>query len=63
VRSPNAILRKEIDGKVIVRTGAFNPWGNIGLICGTDPDDWFTIPSTVMPSAYRERRLRMVRQP
>ncbi|GAC1466770.1 MAG: D-ribose pyranase [Chloroflexota bacterium] len=49
--------------KVIVRTGAFNPWGNVGLICGTDPDDWFTIPGTVMPSAYRERRLRMGRQP
>ncbi|HZS87875.1 MAG TPA: D-ribose pyranase [Chloroflexota bacterium] len=47
--------------KVIVRTGAFNPWGNIGLICGTDPDDWFAIPGTVMPPAYRERRARMGR--
>lgn len=50
------------DAKVIVRTGAFNPWGNIGLICGTDPDDWFAIPGTVMPQAYRERRTRMGRE-
>ena len=47
--------------KVIVRTGAFNPWGNIGLICGTEPDDWFAMPGTVMPEAYRERRARMRR--
>jgi D-ribose pyranase len=45
--------------KVIVRTGAFNPWGNIGLICGTVPDEWFQIPGTVMPQAYQERRERM----
>ena len=48
--------------KVIVRTGAFNPWGNIGLICGTDPDDWFAIPGTVMPRSYHERRARMGRE-
>lgn len=47
--------------KVIVRTGAFNPWGNIGLICGTDPDAWFALPGTVMPEAYRQRRARMGR--
>jgi D-ribose pyranase len=45
--------------KVIVRTGAFNPWGNIGLICGTVPDEWFALPGTVMPEAYRERKARM----
>jgi simple sugar transport system permease protein/D-ribose pyranase len=48
--------------KVIVRTGAFNPWGNIGLVCGTDPDDWFAIPGTVMPPEYRARRARMGRE-
>ncbi len=47
--------------KVIVRTGAFNPWGNIGLICGTDPDAWFALPGTVMPESYRQRRARMGR--
>jgi len=45
--------------KVIVRTGAFNPWGNIGLICGTVPDEWFALPGTVMPEAYRRRKARM----
>lgn len=45
--------------KVIVRTGAFNPWGNIGLVCGTVPDEWFALPGTVMPEAYRERKARM----
>lgn len=47
------------EAKVIVRTGAFNPWGNIGLVCGTVPDEWFAIPGTVMPQAYEERRARM----
>lgn len=47
--------------KVIVRTGAFNPFGNLGLICGTDPDEWFALPGTVMPHAYQERRARMRR--
>lgn len=48
--------------KVIVRTGAFNPWGNIGLICGTVPDEWFALPGTVMPPNYVERKARMTRQ-
>jgi simple sugar transport system permease protein/D-ribose pyranase len=47
--------------KVIVRTGAFNPWGNLGLVCGTDPDAWFALPGTVMPESYRQRRARMGR--
>jgi D-ribose pyranase len=45
--------------KVIVRTGAFNPWGNIGLICGTVPDEWFALPGTVMPDVYLQRKARM----
>lgn len=48
--------------KVIVRTGAFTPWGNVGLICGTIPDDWFAGPGTIMPEAYVQRRARMTRQ-
>jgi len=61
---PNSRLLGELshDAKVIVRTGAFNPWGNIGLICGTEPDDWFAIPGTVMPESYRERRARIRRE-
>jgi D-ribose pyranase len=60
---PNEDMLSEVarKAKVIVRTGAFNPWGNIGLICGTVPDEWFQIPGTVMPQAYQERRDRMRR--
>lgn len=60
---PNERVLGELarSAKVIVRTGAFNPWGNIGLICGTIPDEWFAIPGTVMPDSYVERRARMRR--
>jgi D-ribose pyranase len=47
--------------KVIVRTGAFNPWGNIVLVCGTIPDEWFAIEGTVMPPSYVERKARMTK--
>jgi len=58
---PNERMLGEIahNAKVIVRTGAFNPWGNIGMVCGTIPDEWFAIPGTVMPEPYRQRRERM----
>jgi simple sugar transport system permease protein/D-ribose pyranase len=58
---PNERMLGEIahNAKVIVRTGAFNPWGNIGMVCGTIPDEWFEIPGTVMPESYRQRRERM----
>jgi simple sugar transport system permease protein/D-ribose pyranase len=61
---PNDSMMGELprSAKVIVRTGAFNPWGNIGLVCGTIPDEWFAIPGTVMPEAYEERRARMQEQ-
>jgi D-ribose pyranase len=47
------------NAKAIVRTGAFNPWGNIALVCGTEPDEWFAMPGTIMPDIYRQRRARM----
>jgi simple sugar transport system permease protein/D-ribose pyranase len=58
---PNERMLDEVarNAKVIVRTGAFNPWGNIGMVCGTIPDEWFEIPGTVMPDSYRARRERM----
>jgi len=60
---PNEQMLSQVarEAKAIVRTGAFNPWGNIGLICGTVPDEWFQIPGTVMPQSYQERRDRMRR--
>lgn len=58
---PNEQVMGEMahNAKVIVRTGAFNPWGNIGLVCGTIPDEWFALPGTVMPEAYVQRKARM----
>jgi D-ribose pyranose/furanose isomerase RbsD len=46
--------------KAIVRSGSFNPWANIALVCSTDPFAWFTEESdtTILP-AYVERRRRI----
>lgn len=38
--------------KVIVRTGAFEPWGNIGLFCGVDVPRWFGGEGVVAPDYY-----------
>jgi D-ribose pyranose/furanose isomerase RbsD len=39
----------------IVRTGAFDPWGNIGLVSGVDVPRWFAREGVVVPDYYRER--------
>ena len=41
--------------KVIVRTGAFEPWGNIGLVCGVDVPKWFGGDGVIAPSYYADR--------
>jgi D-ribose pyranase len=41
--------------KVIVRTGAFDPWGNILLYSGVDVPKWFSKPGTVAPEYYAKR--------
>ena len=38
--------------KVIVRTGAFDPWGNILLYSGVDVPQWFSKEGTVPPDYY-----------
>jgi len=43
------------EAKAIVRTGDFNPWGNIVIQCGTDPKAWFADEEVSMPPAYEER--------
>ncbi|MFI9638770.1 D-ribose pyranase [Micromonospora sp. NPDC051925] len=43
------------EAKAIVRTGAFNPWGNVGLICGVDVPRWFDEPGVIVPDYYRDR--------
>lgn len=39
--------------KVIVRTGAFDPWGNILLYSGVDAPQWFDKPEVKTPAAYQ----------
>jgi D-ribose pyranase len=41
--------------KVAVRTGAYEPWGNIMLTCGVDAPKWFNKPGIVIPDFYKER--------
>lgn len=41
--------------KVIVRTGAFNPWGNVALIGGVDLPKWYNKDRVVVPDYYEER--------
>lgn len=41
--------------KVIVRTGAFEPWGNIGLYCGVDVPRWFGGEGVLAPDYYASK--------
>lgn len=41
--------------KVIVRTGAFDPWGNILLYGGVDAPVWFAKPGVKVPEEYQKR--------
>lgn len=41
--------------KVIVRTGAFNPWGNVALVSGVDAPKFFSKPGIKVPEAYKAR--------
>lgn len=43
--------------KVVIRSGSYNPWGNIALTSSTDPFAWFTDDSgTIILPKYTERR-------
>jgi simple sugar transport system permease protein/D-ribose pyranase len=41
--------------KVIVRTGAFDPWGNILLYSGVDVPKWFNKEGVVAPEYYAKK--------
>ncbi|NJL94598.1 MAG: D-ribose pyranase [Anaerolineae bacterium] len=41
--------------KVIVRTGAFDPWGNILLYSGVDVPKWFSKEGTIAPDYYKDK--------
>jgi D-ribose pyranase len=58
---PHAQILSEsaAEAKVIVRTGAFDPWGNILLYSGVDAPVWFAKPGLNVPEAYRRRIAQM----
>jgi D-ribose pyranase len=41
--------------KVVVRTGAFDPWGNILIWSGVDVPRWFDKPGVVAPPEYARK--------
>ncbi len=41
--------------KFIVRTGAFEPWGNVILCSGVDAPVWFEKDGTKVPDYYEDR--------
>lgn len=43
------------EAKAIVRTGAFDPWGNIGLVSGVDAPRWFAREGVRVPDYYKDR--------
>lgn len=43
-----------LNAKVIVRTGAFDPWGNILLYSGIAVKEWFAKPGTIVPDYYKD---------
>lgn len=52
---PHATILTEMAAraKVIVRTGAFDPWGNILLYSGMNGPLWFDKPGVTTPSVYQ----------
>ncbi|PPL15868.1 D-ribose pyranase [Microterricola pindariensis] len=54
---PHAEVLGELakQAKVIVRTGAFEPWGNIGLFCGVDVPRWFGGDGVIAPDYYASK--------
>jgi D-ribose pyranase len=57
VTFPHAEILTELAAmaKFIVRTGAFDPWGNIILYSGVDVPKWFAKAGTVVPEYYASR--------
>ena len=44
-----------VKAKVIVRTDAFDPWGNILLYSGVNVPAWFSKKGVVAPDYYAKR--------
>lgn len=41
--------------KFIIRTGSFEPWGNIVLYSGIDAPEWFKKEGVIVPDDYKKR--------
>jgi len=54
---PHSMILTEMaaKAKVIVRSGAFDPWGNILLYSGVDVPKWFSKPGTIAPEYYARK--------
>jgi len=61
---PHAKILSEMafKAKVIVRTGAFDPWGNILLYAGVDAPVWFSKPGLNVPEEYQKRVEQMTKK-
>lgn len=55
VGSDELMHRIQTECKLVVRTGAFSPWGNVILTCGVDAPKWFSKPEVITPEFYRSR--------
>jgi len=41
--------------KAAIRTGSFEPWGNVFIYSGIDAPEWFSKKGVVVPQYYKER--------
>ncbi len=55
VKHEEFIRSMPLRAKYIVRTGAFEPWGNLALRSGVDAPIWFQKPGTIVPGYYEQR--------
>jgi simple sugar transport system permease protein/D-ribose pyranase len=55
--APHSQMLTEVprNARAIVRTGAFDPWGNIALTSGVDVAAFFSQPGVVVPDYYANR--------
>jgi D-ribose pyranase len=49
------IATYQVKAKYFVRTGGFEPWGNVILYSGVDAPQWFKKPGTMTPDYYEAR--------
>lgn len=55
IKHESILTTMSAKAKVIVRSGAFDPWGNILLYSGVDVPTWFAKPGVVAPDYYRKK--------